>query len=60
MQMYEIDLEIKQLNPDCERAGIKADCLAYNNVTTLPNTSTKWGDIKKCNVPVIHDCTTTK
>ena len=23
MQMYEIDLAIKELNPDCERAGIK-------------------------------------
>ena len=46
MQMYEIDLEIKQLNPDCERAGIKPYCLAYNNVTTLPNKSEEWGDIK--------------
>ena len=40
VQMYEIDLEIHQLNPYCERAGIKADCLAYNNTTTLPHTST--------------------
>ena len=57
MQMYEIDLAIKELNPECERAGIKANCLAYNNITTLPNTSTKWGDIRKCDVPVIHECT---
>ena len=57
MQMYEIDLAIKELNPECERAGIKTDCLAYNNVTTLPNTSEEWGDIKQCNVPVIHECT---
>ena len=34
MHMYEIDLAIKELNPDCERAGIKSDCLAYNNTTT--------------------------
>ena len=46
MQMYEIDLAVKELNPECERAGIKADCLAYNNITTLPNTSEKWGDVK--------------
>ena len=47
MQMYEIDLEIQQLNPNCGRACIKADCLAYNNITTLPHTSTSWGHIKK-------------
>ena len=47
MQMYEIDLETQQLNPKCERAGIKADCLAYNNITTSPHTSTSWGHIKK-------------
>ncbi len=57
MQMYEIDLEIQQLNPNCYRAGIKADCLAYNNITTMPHTSTSWGHIKKCDVPTIHACT---
>ena len=39
MQMYEIYLEIKRLNPYCERAGVKADCLVYNNITTQPHTS---------------------
>ena len=57
MRMYEIDVEIKQLNPNCEIAGIKADCLAYNNVMTLPHTSTAWGHIKKCDVPINHECT---
>ena len=57
MQMYEIDLEIQQLNPNCYRAGVKVDCLAYNNITTLPQTSTSWGHIKKCDVPTIHACT---
>ena len=47
MQMYEIDLGIQQLNPNRERADIKSDCLAYNNITTLPHTSTPWGHIKK-------------
>ena len=57
MQMYEIDLEIKRLNPYYERAGVKADCLVYNNITTQPHTSTAWGHIKKCDVPTIHECT---
>ena len=47
MQMYEIDSDIQQLNPNCERAGINAYCLAYNNTTTLHHTSTSWGHIKK-------------
>ena len=55
--MYEIDLERNQLNPNCERADIKADCLAYNNITTSPHTSTAWGHIKKCDAPIIHECT---
>ena len=57
MQTYEIDLETQQFNPNCYRAGIKAYCLAYNNITTLPHTSTSWGHIKKCDVPTIHECT---
>ena len=47
MQMYEIDLETQQVNPNCERAGIRADCLAYNSITTLPHTNTSWGHIKR-------------
>ena len=42
MQMYEIDLGTQQLNPNCYRADIKADCLAYNSITTLHHTSTSW------------------
>ena len=55
--MNEIDLEIKRLNPYCERAGVKADCLAYNNITIQPHTSTAWGQIKKCDVQTAHECT---
>ena len=55
--MYEIGLELEILNPYCERAGVKADCLIYNNTTTQPHTSTAWGHIKKCDVPTIHECT---
>ena len=57
MQMYEIHLTITELNPNCEFVGVKTDCLAYNNITVEPSTSTRWGDIKKCDVPVIHECT---
>ena len=46
MHMYEIDLDIQQLNPNCERAGINTYYLTYNNITTLPHTSTSWGHIK--------------
>ena len=57
MHMYEIDLDIQQLNPNCERAGINTYYLTYNNITTLPHTSTSWGHIKKRDVPTIHECT---
>ena len=53
MQMYEIDSGIQQLNTNFYRACIKAYCLAYNNITTLPHTGTSWGHIKKCDVPTI-------
>ena len=56
MQRYDTDLYIKILSPDCELAGVKADCLAYTNITTLPHTSTAWGHIKKRDVPIIHEC----
>ena len=57
MQMYEIDLEIKLLNPNCERVGINTYCLVYNDITTQPHTSTAWSHIKKCDVPTIHERT---
>ena len=46
MEMYELYLKIKQLNPKCELVGIKTDCLVFNNITTIPPTSDRWGDIK--------------
>ena len=47
MEMYELDLQIKELNPECELVGIKTDCLVYNNITNEPKTTTEWGGIKK-------------
>ena len=35
----------------------KTDCLVFNNVTTDPPTSNAWGGIKKCDVPLIKQCT---
>jgi hypothetical protein len=57
MEMYELDLQIKKLNPDCEFVGIKTDCAVYNNITTEPAISNVWGGIKKCDVPLIKECT---
>ena len=55
--MYELYLQIKELNPDCELVGVKTDCLVFNNITNEPPTSNKWGSIKKCDVPLIKECT---
>lgn len=57
MEMYELYLEVKDFNPDCELVGIKTDCLVFNNITHDPPTSDRWGDIKKCDVPSIKECT---
>ena len=56
MEMYELDLEVKDFNPDCELVGIKTDCLVFNNITHDPPTSNKWGGIKQCDVPVVKEC----
>ena len=47
MDMYELHLQIKELNPNCELAGMQTDCLVYNNITVEPPTSNTWGDVKK-------------
>ena len=47
MEMYELYLEVKVLSPDCGLAGIKTDCLVFNNITHDPPTSNRWGDIQK-------------
>ena len=46
MDLYEIHLKVKRLNPNCKFVGIKTYCLVYNNVTTEIETSDKWGDVK--------------
>ena len=50
MEMYELYLEVKEFNLDCELAGIKTDCLVFNDTTHDPPTSNRWGDIKECDV----------
>ena len=57
MEMYELYLQVKELNPKCEFVGIKTDCLVFNNITKEPPTSDTWGGIKKCDVPLIKECT---
>ena len=57
MEMYELYLQVKELNPKCEFVGIKTDCLVFNNITKEPPTSNAWGGIKKCDVPLIKECT---
>ena len=57
MDMYELELQVKELNPNCELVGLKTDCLVFNNVTTYPPTSNAWGGIKKCDVPLSKQCT---
>ena len=57
MEVYELHLKIHKANPDCELIGVKTYCLVYNNITNKPFTCTKWGGIKTCDVPIIHECT---
>ena len=30
--------------------------MVYTNITNQPSTCIKWGGIKKCDVPIIHEC----
>ena len=57
MEMFELHLKIQNLNPHCELVGIKTDCLVYNNIDTDIETSNAWGDVKKCDVPLIKEIT---
>ena len=57
MEMYELYSQVKDLNPGCELVGIKTDCLVFNNITHDPPTSNGWGGIRKCDVPLIKECT---
>ena len=59
MDLYEIHLQVKRLNPNCKFVGIKTDCLVYSNITTEIETSDKWGGVKRVsnnNIPKIHEC----
>ena len=57
MYNYELELQVKQSNPDCEFVGIKADCLVFNNAATDPPNSNVWRGIKKCDVNLIKQYT---
>ena len=57
MEVYELHLKIHKANPDCEFIGVNTYCLVYNNITNKQSTCTKWGGIKTCDVPIIHECT---
>eukprot|EP00971_Amphidinium_carterae_P224688 4457363-Amphidinium_carterae.1 len=56
MDMCELHLKIKDLNPKAEFVGIKTDCLVYNKIKIHPPLSEEWGGVKKCDVPDIKDC----
>ena len=60
MEVYELHRNIEELNPECELVGVKTYCLVYNNITNQPSTCTKWGGIRICDVPIIHECTVNK
>ena len=57
MEMYDLVNKVKELNPNCEHVGTKTDCVVFNNITKEPPTSDTWGGIKKCDVPLIKECT---
>jgi hypothetical protein len=57
MEMYELCMEIQDTNPHSKLVGIKTDCLVFQNITSKPPTSNKWGDIKISSVPLIKECT---
>ena len=59
MDLYEIHLKVKRLNPKCKLVGIKTDCLVYSNITTGIETSDKWGEVKRVsndNIPKTYEC----
>eukprot|EP00971_Amphidinium_carterae_P341022 6479623-Amphidinium_carterae.1 len=56
MDMYELHLKIKELNPMAVFVGIKTDCLVYNKIKIHPRLSEEWGGVKKCEVPDIKAC----
>ena len=60
MDIYELYLKVKALNPRCVLVGIKTDCIVFNKVKVDPELTKEWGGIKKCDVPVIKECTVDK
>ena len=56
-KLYELHSNMHKSNPDCESIGVKTCCLVYDSITNQPFTCTKWGGIKTCDVPTMHECT---
>ena len=51
MEMYELYLDVKKLNPKAELVGIKTDCLVFNRIKKDTELSDGIGGVNKCRVP---------
>ena len=51
MEMYELYLEVRALNPKAGLVGIKTDCLLFNKIKKDIELSDEIGGVKKCRVP---------
>ena len=60
MEMYELYLDVKKLNPKAELVGIKTDCLVFNQIKTDIALSDEIGGVKTCRVPESNQYTLTK
>ena len=54
MEMYELYLQVKELNPRAQLVGIKTDCLVFNGVKKHIELSKEMGGVKLCKVPNIN------
>ena len=60
MEMYELYLDVKKLNPKAELVGIKTDCLVFNKIKKYIELNDDIGGVKKCMVPESNKYTLTK
>ena len=51
MEMYELYLDVKKLNPKSELVGIKTDCLVFNKIKKDIELNDEIGGVKTCRVP---------
>ena len=54
LEMYELFVKVKAVNPNCKITGIKTDCIAFDNAPNLIETNNKWGGVKTCDIPNIE------